>query len=137
MNETNEANMQSEVGYSNPNPTIKDLFQALNERIDLCSKSELIQSIELIDEVQKLSGAEIDTLNALYKYGPLAEIDTPNAIYKYDPLDDGYVPAKSGRDGLCEKRMAERIIVESHAGYNACTQKGLWAMKLLAALGKI
>jgi hypothetical protein len=118
----NETEMQSDVGYSKPNPTIKDLFEALNETIDLCSRNELIQSIELIDEVQKLSGAEIDTLNALYESGP---------------LDDGCVPAKSGRDGLCEKRMAERIIVKSAEGYNACTQKGYWAVKLLKALGKI
>lgn len=121
MNDTNEE-LQSDVGYFQRNPTIKDLFEALNERIDLCSKSELIQSIKLIDEVQNLNGAEIDTLSTLYNDGP---------------LQDGNVPAKSGRDGLCEKRMAERVIVKSCEGYNACTQKGFWAMRILKALGKI
>ena len=101
---------------------IKKLFEVLHTDKIYDSREEILNSIDLIDDVQSLNVGAISTLDALYTEGPLF---------------DGDVPSKAGRDLLVEKGYAAIIIVKGIEGYNACTQKGYWAYQLLKEMGEI
>ena len=101
---------------------IKKLFEVLHTDSTYGNKEEITRSINLIDDVQGLDGGAVITLDALYTEGPLF---------------DGDIPSKSGRDSLVEKGYADVIVVKGLEGYNACTQKGYWAHKLLQEMGEI
>lgn len=87
---------------------------------DLSSKDDVFDSVKLILDAQRLSGAEIDTLIALYRAGPLF---------------DGGVPSKHGRDKLVDKGMACRVVVKGDDGYNACTLPGARVYRLIVSEG--
>ncbi|WP_035384023.1 hypothetical protein [Ferriphaselus sp. R-1] len=98
--------------------TLKLLLDALHESTDLSSAEEIKSAVALIIEVQSMDSAERDCIRAGYKYGPLF---------------DGDVPSKGGRDQLLEKGYMAKVVVKGEDGYNACTNKGAWAYRLLEA----
>lgn len=98
--------------------TLKQLLDALHESTDLSGSEELRYACKLIIEVQSMDAAERDCIKASYRSGPLF---------------DGDVPSKSGRDRLLEKEYMAKVVVKGEDGYNACTNKGAWAYRLLEA----
>lgn len=102
--------------------TLQSLFQALHVSLSTSSDGEIIAAVRTIRTAEELTGAEIDTLVALYKYGA---------------LDDGDVPSKSGRDALVEKGLAVRIMQKGEYGFNACTYKGGCVFSLLTSKGVV
>ena len=98
--------------------TLKQLLDALHERLDTSSAEELKEACELIIEVQAMDSSERDCIHAGYKNGPLF---------------DGDVPSKNGRDKLLDKGYMAKVVVKGEDGYNACTHKGAWAHRLLEA----
>ncbi len=98
--------------------TLKSLFEALHENINLSTAEEIKKACELIIEVQSMSVAERDFIKAIFSYGP---------------LDDGDVPSKSIRDTLLNSEYVAKIVVKGQDGYNACTHKGAWAYRLIKA----
>lgn len=98
---------------------IKLLFEAAGITPELATHSELMWAIDLIDEAQKLDSAARDTLRAAYLNGPLF---------------DGDVPSKAGRNDLIGKGLIAKVIVKGDDGFNACTQRGFWAKRVLDAI---
>jgi hypothetical protein len=97
---------------------LKELFEAIGERIETSSKTEIVDACILITIVQELTSAEIDTLYAAFRKGP---------------LDSGDVPSKSGRDSLVGKGLMQHVVVRGRDGYFACTYKGARAYRLIEA----
>jgi hypothetical protein len=97
-------------------PTLSELFEVLHENISLSSSDEIKKACELIIEVQALDSGECDCIVASCENGP---------------LDDGDVPSKTSRNNLLTKGFMVKVVVKGEDGYNACTQKGYWAYKLL------
>lgn len=98
--------------------TLDSLLKVLHMDRKLSSADEVLEAERLIGDVLRMSGAEIDTLVALYERGPLY---------------DGVVPSKSGRDALLRSDMAAKVIVGGDDGYNACTYKGGRAYRVFRA----
>lgn len=98
--------------------TLKNLLDALHESTELSSSAELKCACELIIEVQAMGSAERDCIRAAYRAGPLF---------------DGDVPSKTGRDRLIVLGYMSKVVVKGEDGYNACTNKGAWAYRLLEA----
>jgi hypothetical protein len=98
--------------------TLKQLLDALHEGPGTSSGKELKDACELIIRVQKMSGGEIDVIQAAFRNGPLF---------------DGDVPSKSARDTLLLEGFIAKVVVKGQDGYNACTHKGAWAHRLLRA----
>lgn len=84
-------------------------YAACEMDISLATHSEVMLLIEMVQIEEKLDGAAIDTLHALFLNGPLF---------------DGDIPSKRGRDFLVEHDLVARITVKGEAGYNACTHFG-------------
>lgn len=78
--------------------------------------SEEIYEIKVKHIAKILSGAAIDTLNALIEKGPLW---------------DGDVPSKKGRDELLDNKCATKIIVNNEDGYQAATYLGRDVYKII------
>jgi len=97
---------------------LKELFDAIHEDIELSSAEGIKRACYLIIEAQAMSGAERDTLIALFKRGPLS---------------DGDVPSKSARASLLDRGFAVQVIVNGVDGYNACTDIGAMAYRLIEA----
>jgi hypothetical protein len=116
-----QASTSSSSSRQKTNVSTEALLELLHIPLDLSSKKEIIAGIELIDETYALSSAARSTLTAMCECGP---------------LDDGDVPSKAGRDELLEVAMAAKVVVKGVEGYNAATQKGCWALKLVEALGR-
>lgn len=95
------------------------VYECVFGKIDLCSKQEIAENLALIDIVTGLSSAAIDTLHAAFKAGPLY---------------DGDVPSKSGRDELLSHGLVGKTITKGEWGFNACTYRGAWAIKVLDAI---
>lgn len=66
--------------------------------------------------MEKMTGAQIDTLIALVERGPLG---------------DGDVPSKSGRSDLIDAGLAIRVIVKGEDGMTAATYAGRDAYKAM------
>lgn len=98
--------------------TLAMLLEVLHANPEYTPEKEVLEAKKLIGDVLRMSGAEIDTLVALYERGPLY---------------DGDVPSKSGRDALVRSDMAAKVIVRGEDGYNACTYKGACAYRVYAA----
>lgn len=98
--------------------SLKELLGVLHESVELSSAEEIKIACELIIDVQNMDGSERDCIFAAYKRGPLF---------------DGDVPSKGGRDSLLNKGYMAKVVVNGEDGYNACTHKGAWAYRLLAA----
>jgi hypothetical protein len=101
------------------NAKLKDLLDAAVCSVELSTRGELDYALKIIMDCEEMSGAEIDTLYAMHKKGPLF---------------DGDVPSKSGRDDLLEKGYAAKVVVNGEQGYNACTYRGSTAYKVLKAI---
>jgi len=95
---------------------LQKLLSILHESIDLSSKDELASACKLIVRVQEMTSGEIDTLRVLYQIGPLF---------------DGDIPSKVARDQLIEEGFAVKVIIKGEDGFNACTNKGAWACRIL------
>lgn len=87
--------------------------------IHLMSKKELEDYIGMFEIAIDLGGGEIDTLIAAHNHGPLF---------------DGDVPSKSGRDSLLASHCIAKVVVKGEDGFNACTHKGAWVLKLHNAI---
>lgn len=98
-----------------------NLLSAINESVELSSSTELKEALKLIICAQDLTNAEIDTITAAYKIGPLY---------------DGDVPSKSARDNLVNSGFIAKITVDKQEGFNACTYKGARLYKLIEEIEK-
>lgn len=98
--------------------TLKQLLDAQHESTETSSATELKRACELIIEVQAMGSGERDCIRASYKNGPLF---------------DGDVPCKSGRNSLLENGYMAKVVVKGEDGFNACTNKGAWAYRLIEA----
>jgi hypothetical protein len=96
--------------------TLQGKLELLHVDIENDSATEIAEACKLIVQAESLTGGARSTLRACYSVGP---------------LNDGDVPSKSGRDDLLSLDFAAKIIVKGLEGYNACTQKGYWAAKIL------
>lgn len=77
--------------------SLKSLFNALYEDVDLCSAEEIKSACKLIIAAQEMDSAEVETLIACYERGPLY---------------DGDIPSKRGRDGLLSKDFLAKVVVK-------------------------
>lgn len=98
--------------------TLADLLDALHESTELSSAEELKDACELIIRVQAMNGAERDTIRAAFKNGPLWA---------------GDLPSKSARDTLVSEGFMSHVVMKGEDGFNACTNKGARAYRLLEA----
>jgi hypothetical protein len=80
------------------------------------STKEIWEAIDLIVIAESLSPAARGTLEACHNRGPLF---------------DGDIPSKIGRDELFRNMLLSKVVVQGEQGYNACTQKGFWVLKVL------
>ncbi len=101
--------------------SILNTYESAFGKFDLSSKSEMVDNLALMDIAVSLSSAAVETLRAAFKDGPLF---------------DGDVPSKCGRDELLEHGLVAMVINEGGWGFNACTYKGAWAMKVIDATKK-
>ena len=98
--------------------TLKRLFDAIHESAETSSAVEIKAACELIIEVQAMDFNQRDCLCAAYRHGPLF---------------DGDLPSKAGRNILLEKGYMAKVVVKGEDGFNACTDKGARAYRLLEA----
>lgn len=99
--------------------SIKKILQAMEgERLDLCSKDELLRAIDLADIAMRMGPGHEETLSVCQKEGPLW---------------DGDVPSKAHRDDLLEAGAIAKVVVNGEEGFNACTYKGLSLLRALSA----
>jgi hypothetical protein len=80
------------------------------------SSKEIWEAIDLIVIAESLNSAARGTLQACHNKGPLY---------------DGDVPSKAERDELLRNTLLSKVVVRGDQGYNACTQKGFWVLKVL------
>lgn len=99
--------------------TLTKLLGALHESVELSSANEISSACVLIVAVEKFCADERDTLRAAFKHGPLF---------------DGDVPSKTGRDALLSAGFIAKVVVKGEDGFNACTNKGAWAYRLLEVM---
>lgn len=100
--------------------SIKKILQAIEgERLDLSSKSELLEAIDLADLALRMGPGHRDTLRACHDAGPLW---------------DGDVPSKAHRDDLLEVGAIAKVVVRGEEGFNACTYRGRSLLKALEAI---
>lgn len=97
---------------------LKALLDVLHESTETSTPAEIKSACELIIDVQAMNGGERDCIYVAFKSGPLF---------------DGDVPCKSGRNSLIQKGYMAKIVVNGEDGYNACTNKGAWAFRILQA----
>jgi hypothetical protein len=97
--------------------SLKQLLDALHEGMDTSSAKEIMDACELIIRVQSMDGGERDTIIAAFRNGPLF---------------DGDVPSKTARDTLILEKFMAKVVVKGEDGFNACTNKGAWAYRLLS-----
>lgn len=101
---------------------LSQMLDVLHTPLELSDNEELRDALELIIQVESLSGGSIDCLIAAFKRGPLY---------------DGNVPSKAGRDVLLEYGMMSKVVVNGEDGYNACTYRGADAFRLLTAMNQV
>ena len=94
---------------------LKDILESICYT-NLDSAEEIAEAVNLIIEVQDFKNREVDTLLCAFNQGPLF---------------DGDLPSKEARNTLIDKGYICKIIVKGEDGFNACTQKGALANKLL------
>ena len=102
--------------------TLNQMLDVLNTPLELSTDREVRDALELIIQVESLSGGSIDCLIAAFTQGPLF---------------DGDVPSKTGRDALLEYGMVAKVVVNGEEGYNACTYRGARAFRLLTAMNQV
>lgn len=90
-------------------------------KLDLSSKGEIADNLVLMDIASGLSNSAIGTLRVIFNRGP---------------LDDGDVPSKEGRDELLDHDLVAKVINKGEWGFNACTHKGAWVLKVIDAATK-
>ncbi len=95
---------------------LNNLFKILHIDIKTSSSEEIKKACKLIIDIENLDSAQKACITKAYHNGPLFDID---------------VPSQSARNELVEKGFMSRIIVKQQEGYNACTDKGLLAYKLI------
>ena len=100
---------------------LSQMLDVLHTPLDLSTDAELRESLELIIQVESLSGGSIDCLIGAFTRGP---------------LDAGDVPCKAGRDLLMSYGMIEKVVLNGEEGFNACTYKGARAYRLLTAMNQ-
>ena len=98
---------------------LKTLLDVLHESTETSTPAEIKSACELIIDVQAMNGGERDCIYAAFRNGPLF---------------DGDVPCKSGRNSLLSKGYMAKVVVRKEDGYNACTNKGAWAYRILQAI---
>lgn len=98
--------------------TLKQLFNATHEAVETSSAEEIMDACKLIIRVQEMDGGERDTIIAAYRNGPLFA---------------GDLPSKSARDVLMAEGFMTSVVVKGEDGFNACTNKGAWAYRLIQA----
>lgn len=101
--------------------TLNQMLDVLNTPLELSTDREVRDALEIIIQVESLSGGSIDCLIAAFTQGPLF---------------DGDVPSKTGRDALLEYGMVAKVVVNGEEGYNACTYRGARAFRLLTAMNQ-
>jgi hypothetical protein len=94
------------------------LLKAVSVSIESSPVNDVKWACEMIMTVQALESGERDCIRASFKKGPLF---------------DGDVPSKSSRDSLLKKGLMAKVVVSGEDGYNACTNKGAWAFRLMEA----
>ena len=92
---------------------LSQMLDVLHTPLDLSDNEELRDALELIIQVESLSGGSIECLIAAFKRGP---------------LDAGDVPSKPGLDVLLEYEMMAKVVINGEEGYNACTYRGARAL---------
>lgn len=103
--------------------SIKKILQAIGgERLDLCSKSELLEIIDLADIAHDLGAGHFEVLRCCHNQGPVR---------------DGDIPSKAHRDDLLECGAIAKVVVRGEDGFNACTYRGRELIKAIASLPPI
>lgn len=97
---------------------LKGLLDRLHESFETSTAEEITEACKLIVEVQALDASERDVINAAYKRGPLFA---------------GDVPSKNARNSLVDKGFMTYVVVKGDDRFNACTNKGAWAYRLIEA----
>ena len=100
---------------------LSQMLDVLHTPLDLSTDAELRESLELIIQVESLSGGSIECLRGAFTQGP---------------LEDGDVPSKDGRDLLMSYGMIAKVVLNGEEGFNACTYKGARAYRLLVAMNQ-
>jgi hypothetical protein len=97
-------------------PTLKQMFEVLHVDMDISTSQEIKSACILISEIQEFNSGERDCIKACFKNGPLF---------------DGDIPSKIERNNLIQKGYITKVVIKGEDGYNACTQKGFYAFKLI------
>lgn len=96
--------------------TLKEMLDVLHVDTRISSTKEITEACNIITEVQNFDSGERDCIKACFLRGPLF---------------DGDVPSKTSRNSLMEKGFIVKVVVKGEDGFNACTQKGFYAFKLI------
>lgn len=98
---------------------IKKIMHAMEgEDLTLCSKKELVRAIDVLDNVAKMDGRHLETLDLCHRQGPIW---------------DGDLPSKGIRSDLASVGAIKGVSVKGEQGYNACTYLGYQYLKALCA----
>lgn len=89
----------------------------------LCTKFNYNDSVALdqlgLDIATQLSGVERETLEALWKNGP---------------LDPGHLLSKTANEFLCHLDLVQMCVAKGEDGMYVCTQNGHWVYKGIQAI---
>lgn len=97
---------------------LSTLLSVLNESLENSTPKEVVRACELIVAVQDMPQDMRDCLRGAYLNGPIT---------------DGEVVSKESRNNLVELGYLARVVIRGQDGYNACTNKGAWAYRILEA----
>ena len=98
-----------------------NILSAINVSVELSSGAELKQACKLIMFAQEINAGEKDTIQAVFRNGPLF---------------DGDMPSKSARDDLVNSGFMAKVVMRGEEGFNACTYKGAELYRLVEAIDK-
>lgn len=84
----------------------------------LDSADEYVDNMSIIDDVLSI-------------YNINSAIQTLKSLFNSDGLYDGDIPSTYGRDVLLEKGFCSKSIKNKEWGYQVCTYRGAWAMKVV------
>jgi hypothetical protein len=98
--------------------SLSECLNVLNCNLKLHSGNEIKKVVEVIVAFESLKNSEYGTLLAIAKKGPLY---------------DGNVDSKTVRDKLIDLGLVCKVVVNNEQGFNACTNKGYQAIKLIDA----
>ncbi len=94
------------------------LLDAAGISVTTSTPNEVLEACIMIVDVQSMISAKRDVIISTFESGPLSSGDIVSPELRDILVDGGYIA---------------RVVVKGRDGFNACTNRGAWAYRLIKA----